>query len=215
VSKLVIFDCDGTLVDSEIIAARVFPAVWSAMGLQMTTDHFLCNFVGTGEGAEVVKRTLALLPSNAMEVADRKFEEELEISLQPVQGIRELLEQIKHQVCVASNSSLAYIRKVLSKTSLSDFFGDRVFSSRVLRKPKPAPDVFLHAATSLGFKPEACIVVEDSISGIEAAKNAGMPVIAFMAGKHFNSTLKAKLLQAKADYYCTSTEELKNLLLNR
>ena len=120
--KLVIFDCDGTLVDSEIIAAEVFPTVWATMGLEMTKDYFLSNFVGTGSDAEIVKKTMALLPPDAMELADKKFDEELATRLQAVGGISEVLKNINSEVCVASNSSLKYIKKALEKTSLSSFF---------------------------------------------------------------------------------------------
>jgi HAD superfamily hydrolase (TIGR01509 family) len=213
-NKLIIFDCDGTLVDSEIIASRVFPEVWAGMGVKMTADYFICNFVGTGSDAEIVKQTMALLPPNAMEIADQKFDEELARSLQPVQGMIELLAQLPHQTCVASNSSLNYLKEALANTKLAKYFGERVYSARNLAKPKPAPDVFLHAARDLGFQPHECIVVEDSIPGIKAAQNAGMPVIGFMGGQHFNSVVKDRLLSAKADYYCTSTSELQELLLN-
>jgi HAD superfamily hydrolase (TIGR01509 family) len=210
--RLIIFDCDGTLVESEIIAAKVFPAVWKTMGVEMTEDYFICNFVGTGSSAEIVQRTIAQLPSNAMEISDQKFDEELALSLKPVQGMRELLEQIKHHVCVASNSSHPYILNALRKTQLDKFFEDRIYSARDLKNPKPAPDVFLHAAKTLNFNPDECIVIEDSTSGIMAAKNAGMRVVGLMAGLHFNNVVKEKLFAAKADYYCHSVSELKKLL---
>lgn len=210
--KLVIFDCDGTLVDSEIIAAEVFPAVWATMGLEISKDYFLSNFVGTGSDAEIVKKTMELLPPNAMELADKKFDEELEKRLKPVEGIFDLLKKAPFDVCVASNSSLNYVKSALHKTSLYSFFEDRVYSSRDLAKPKPAPDVFLHAASKSGFQPEQCIVVEDSVSGIKAAQNAGMCVIGFFGGLHCNSVVKEKLLSAKADYYCNSADELEKTL---
>ncbi len=206
--KLAIFDCDGTLVDSEIIAAEVFPAVWATMGVKMTKDYFLSNFVGTGSDAEIVIKTKALLPPDAMEVADKKFDEELEKSLQPVEGIARVLEKIPFEVCVASNSSLKYVNTVLEKTSLASFFADRVYSSRDLAKPKPAPDVFLHAAKRNGFSPAHCVVIEDSVSGIKAAQNAGMAVIGFLGGRHCNSVVRQRLFSAKADYYCSSADEL-------
>lgn len=200
-------------MDSEIIAAKVFPAVWASMGLEITQDYFLCNFVGTGSDAEVVKKTMALLPPNAMETADKKFDEELALKLQPVHDIREVLEWLPFAACVASNSSRSYVKNALSKTLLNNYFGERVYSSRDLGKPKPAPDIFLHAAKENGFSPDQCVVVEDSIPGIKAAQNAGMVVIGFMGGKHFNKTLKDRLLAAKADYYCSSAIELREILL--
>ncbi len=111
-NKLVIFDCDGTLVDSEIIAAEVYPSVWSKLGLEMTKDYFLCNFVGTGSDAEVVKKTMALLPPNAMKLADNKFEAELSQRLQAVRGIANIFKELPFQVCVASNSSLKHVKNV-------------------------------------------------------------------------------------------------------
>ncbi|MER8582539.1 HAD-IA family hydrolase [Mesorhizobium sp. M1423] len=211
-SKLVIFDCDGTLVDSEIIAAEVFPSVWSAMGLEMTTDYFLCHFVGTGSDAEVVKKTMALLPPDAMDIADRKFEEELALRLQAVRGIPQVVKGLSFQSCVASNSSLNYIKNALAKTLLAEFFEGRVYSSHDLGKPKPAPDIFLHAASELGFSPAQCVVVEDSLSGIKGAQNAGMSVIGFMGGLHCNSVVRERIISAEADYYCSSAEELSELL---
>lgn len=212
--KLIIFDCDGTLVDSEIIASEVFPQVWSSMGLHMTPDYFLENFVGTGSDAEVVKKTMALLPANAMEIADQKFDEELKARLQPVIGMKDLLQELTHEVCVASNSSLPYVIDALKFTGIYHHFQNKIFSSKVLARPKPAPDVFLFAAETLGFEPDDCIVIEDSRSGILAAKNAKMKVIGFMGGRHFNNTLKEKLTFAEADYYYSHISELRKHLID-
>jgi HAD superfamily hydrolase (TIGR01509 family) len=211
---MIIFDCDGTLVDSEIIAAEVFPSVWSSMGVKMTTDFFLRNFVGTGADAEIVKKTISSLPPNAMAIADKKFDEELALRLQPVRGIERVLHDLPCQACVASNSSLAYIQSALEKTALAGFFGNKVFSSRDLGRPKPAPDIFLRAATELGFAPSECVVVEDSVSGIRGAQNAGMLVIGFMGGLHCNQVVRERVISAKADYYCSSSEELSFVLRN-
>jgi HAD superfamily hydrolase (TIGR01509 family) len=212
VKKLVIFDCDGTLVDSEIIACRVFPAVWSEMGVSMTEDFFLCNFVGVGSDAAIIKETMSRLPPDAMKIADQKFDEELRKSLQPVRGMRELLSGLGCQTCVASNSSLGYVREALSITALDTFFGGRVYSAQQVKKPKPEPDLFLHVASELGYSSEQCLVIEDSVSGVTAAKRAGMTAIGFMGGLHFNAVVKNRLLEARADYYCSDISELKELL---
>jgi HAD superfamily hydrolase (TIGR01509 family) len=210
--KLILFDCDGTLVDSEVIAARIFPTVWATFGVEITSDYFICNFVGASGDNEVVRKTHALLPPGALDHTRKVFHEELWRSLQAVQGMQDLLKSLPHQTCVASNSALDYVKTALNKTELSPFFGDRVYSSRLVGKPKPAPDVFLHAAKELGYRPEQCCVVEDSVSGIRAAQNAGMPVIGFMGGLHFNSVVKERLLSAKANWYCSTIDELKALL---
>jgi len=210
--KLIIFDCDGTLVDSEIIASRVFTSVWRSMGLDMTEDYFLCNFVGAGNDTEIVKSTLAKLPPNTMEIADKKFDEELATNLKPVKGMTELLVGLDHELCVASNSSLEYVKRALATTGLSHFFGEKVYSARDLNKPKPAPDLFLHAANELGFTPQQCLVIEDSVSGVQAAKNAHMKVIGFLGGLHCNQVVTDKLLEARADHYCRNTGDLQSFL---
>lgn len=206
--KLIIFDCDGTLVDSEYIASNVFPSVWSKMGLQMDQDFFICNFVGVSNEAEIVKHTLAKLPANAMAVADEIFHNELQSNLTAVSGIYELLEKLERQMCVASNSSSKYLEQVLRKTNLEKFFGPRVYSAHQIKKPKPAPDLFLHAAQELGYAPSECVVVEDSVAGVTAAKSAGMKVIGFMGGLHFNQVVRNRLLGANADIYCNNASEL-------
>ena len=207
--KLIIFDCDGTLVDSEIIAARVFTEVWASMGLTMTVDYFLRNIVGTGHDSEIMRNTRAQLPADAPVIAEKKFENALERQLKPLAGIPELLATLECTLCVASNSAHAYVVKALAVTGLTAYFGDRIYSSRDLARPKPAPDVFLHAAKTLGFAPEHCLVIEDSVSGIQAAKNAEMKVIGWTAGLHFSEPLRERLATAGADYYCHTPLELK------
>ena len=212
--KLIIFDCDGTLVDSEIIAARVFTEVWASMGLAMTVDSFLRNIVGTGHDSEIMRNTRAKLPANAPGIAEAKFESELAKELKPIAGIPELLRTLDCTLCVASNSAHAYVVRALAVTGLTPYFGDRVFSSRDLARPKPAPDVFLHAAKTLGFATTNCLVVEDSVSGIQAAKSAEMKVIGWTAGMHFTEPLRERLLGANADHYCQTPAELQSELLN-
>ncbi|MEO5667482.1 MAG: HAD-IA family hydrolase [Bdellovibrionota bacterium] len=206
--KLIIFDCDGTVIDSEIVGARVFPRVWATMGVEMSEDEFLCTIVGTSPGAEVVTNLRARLPANGMEIADKIYDEELARSLQPVEGILSLLQDLECDVCIASNSSLPYLKKVLAIAGLADFFGDRVYSARDLAHPKPAPDVFLYAARASGLGPEDCLVIEDSVLGIRAAKVAGITVVGFMGGKHFRPVLEEKLRSEGADVYCATTDEL-------
>ena len=210
--KLIIFDCDGTLVDSEIIAAQVFPEVWAGMGVEMTSEYFLCNFVGVGGDADVVKAMMARLPERAMEIADAKFFKELETSLLPVIGMADLLSGITHRKCVASNSSLPYVENALRWTGLDHHFGESVFSANQVARPKPAPDLFLHTARTMGFEPAQCLVIEDSYSGVMGAKSAGMKVVGFTGGRHFNEVVKTRLLAAEPDFVCSSTGELSYLI---
>jgi HAD superfamily hydrolase (TIGR01509 family) len=212
--KLIIFDCDGTLVDSEHIASYVFPRIFSAMGIHMTSDYFICNFVGTSTDSEFVQNEMKKLPPNAMAIANQKFEEELRANLKAIPGISDLLDKIEHSVCVASNSSLPYLKMALEKTSLAKYFGENVYSAKEIKKPKPAPDLFLHAAREFKINPSDCLVIEDSVSGIRAAKNAKMKVVGFMGGLHFNDVVKNKLHAEKADFYFSNTLELSDFILN-
>lgn len=233
ISRLIIFDCDGTLVDSEIIACKVFPKVWAEMGIEISEEFFLSHFVGTGSDAPVVKDLMSQLPANAMAIADLEFDQQLEHNLQPVAAVRELLLELTTgksekqicvsdlpatQICVASNSSFPYLQRALAKTALAPFFDSRVFSAHQVPRPKPAPDVFLHAAKSLGFTPQECIVVEDSVPGIKSGLAAGMRVVGFMGGLHFSlntspdSIVKKRLLSTGADHYVYSVAELRLLL---
>jgi HAD superfamily hydrolase (TIGR01509 family) len=209
---LIIFDCDGTLVDSEAIAAKIFPQVWASMGLEMTPEFFVENFVGVSNTDPNVVRILSSLPANAMEVADQEFEKAWRSHVTSINGIPDLLDTLGDKICVASNSSKSYLQTVLKKTDLSSYFGDRIFSARDRAAPKPAPDVFLHAAATMGFETADCIVVEDSLAGIQAAKSAGMLVIGFTAGLHFTSNLKQRLRTGRADLYADSVTELQEIL---
>jgi HAD superfamily hydrolase (TIGR01509 family) len=211
-NHLVIFDCDGTLVDSEIIACKVFPSTWAQSGIVMTEEEFIRDFVGTGSDAEIVVKTRQLLSEETRSLALKRFEAELEKNLKLVSGIKDLLNNLKHDSCVASNSTFDHVKKSLSTTGISHFFGERVFSAYQVKRPKPSPDLFLHAAETLGYPPERCIVIEDSPTGILAAKNAKMRVVGFSAGAHCNHHVKERLLKAQADLYCSTTAELQQII---
>lgn len=218
-NSLIIFDCDGSLIDSEKLACEVYPRVWNSMGLAIDEDYFAANFIGVSNQSDFVVKALAALPPDAMSVADAEFHSQL-YRLKPVPGILEILTSInatsnsvkQTQICVASNSSPTYLEKVLRITELTSFFRNNVFSAHHVKRPKPHPDLFLHAASALNFKIDQCIVVEDSVSGITAAKNAGMKVIGFMGGSHFNNKLRDQIIRAGADFYCDNSEQLKTQL---
>lgn len=210
--KLIIFDCDGTLVDSEVIATKVFTTYWATHGVVMTETEFKINFIGTSRDAPVVIENLAKMPPHADKEGDALFDEALSKNLHAVEGIFELLSSLNFDMCVASNSSLRYVENALIKTRLDSFFGQKIFSSEQVDKPKPAADLFLYAASECGYEIKDCIVVEDSISGIRAAKNANMKVIGFSGAGHFVPMLEDRLKAEKPDWFCSSTAELQELL---
>ncbi len=184
---LVIFDCDGVLVDSENIAAQVFSEALIAAAFPATVEEaFLLGF-GKNRvtlSAAVETRFGRALPDGFFETMRARMRAAFERELLPMPGVGELLAALQRPCCVASNSHLEHVRHALSLTGLLRFFDPHFFSASQVARGKPAPDLFLFAAQQLGARPEACIVVEDSITGVEGAIAAGMPVVGFCGGSH-------------------------------
>ena len=124
--KLIIFDCDGTLVESEAVACQVYTKYQSSLGVHFTIDEFKEKFIGTGADAPIVKETFAKLPPHAEKEGDRLLDQALESELQTLEGIPELLKKITVPMCVASNSSMPYLQNVLQWTDLNKYFGGHV-----------------------------------------------------------------------------------------
>jgi HAD superfamily hydrolase (TIGR01509 family) len=186
VSLLVIFDCDGVLIDSEVIFGRVLGECLIAAGFATTIEEAMV----LGIGKNRLTLTAALesrfgpLPEGFFETMRARTDMAFDHELTPIPGITELLTAFPGRRCVASNSHLERVRHALSVTGLLPLFDPHVFSASQVPRGKPAPDLFLFAAEKLGTAPEACVVVEDSITGVEAAVVAGMPVVGFCGGSH-------------------------------
>jgi HAD superfamily hydrolase (TIGR01509 family) len=183
--ELVIFDCDGVLIDSEPIANRVFAEQLGAAGLRLTVDEVMSRFVGkTRAGclelaAELLGRRL---PEAFGDDWDKALFAALESEARATDGVAELLRELDVRYCVASNSSPDRMRISLKAAGLLDFFEDRLFSAVAVARPKPAPDLFLHAARSMNVRPSGCVVIEDTPTGVQAALAAGMTVFGYAAG---------------------------------
>jgi len=179
---LIIFDCDGTLVDSEVLGNEVLVAVVGEHGLELSAEEALQVFRG-GKMAECVaelERRLGLpLPDSFVPELRRRTAEVFKTSLQAVPGALDLVRAVTGAKCVASSGPRAKIELSLAVTGLLPHFGDHIFSSYEVGIWKPAPGLFLHAARAMGFVPEDCAVVEDSMPGFEAGLAAGMRVFAF------------------------------------
>ena len=182
--ELVIFDCDGVLVDSERMAVEVDVVVLGKLGWELTADEVAELFVGRSQ-ADVTRMIGEHLGRELPEDWEEEFRplwEEAFKELEVVKGIEEALDRITLQTCVASSGSHEKIRRSLELTGLVERFAGRVFSADDVDWGKPAPDLFLHAAATLGVEPGACLVVEDSRFGVEAARAAGMRVLAYAGG---------------------------------
>ena len=179
-----IFDCDGVLIDSEPIANRLLAECLSDAGLPMTTEQCYARYHGMSYPAcfAAVERELGRpLPAGFVEDHWVRLEAALAAELEPVPFVRDALARIATPSCVASNGRLATIHKTLAKTGLFARFAGRIFSADDVARPKPAPDLFLHAAASLGADPRRCAVVEDSPHGVAAGVAAGMSVFGYAA----------------------------------
>jgi HAD superfamily hydrolase (TIGR01509 family) len=185
VFDLVIFDCDGVLIDSERIAVRVDAIVLERLGWPLSDEEIIERFMGrseaymTGEIERAIGRTL---PAGWEGEFAPLYREALKAELEPVDGVIETLDAISTPTCVASSSTHERLRFTLGLTGLYDRFDGRIFSSMDVTNGKPAPDLFLHAAATLGAEPARCAVVEDSRYGVEAARAAGMHAFGYAGG---------------------------------
>lgn len=180
-----IFDCDGVLVDSEYLASRVEAELTREIGLELTVEEAHELFLGkTVDGvldaiaARTGKRPSSAFVYNWAFATAHAFEQ----ALQPVPFVRAALEQLQRsgrRMSVASQSPLARVRFSLEITGLAGFFGPHVYVTSMVPRPKPAPDIYLHAAKGLGAEPADCVVIEDSPAGAASARAAGFRVIGY------------------------------------
>ncbi len=182
---LVIFDCDGVLVDSEPIALRVNIEIGARLGWPMTDVEVLERFLGRSSASIGELISARLGPESAATWA-REFEaahrREVDAGLVAVHGVVEALDSITMPTCVASSGTHAKMEHTLGVTGLYDRFAGHIFSATEVRRGKPAPDLFLHAAATMGVPPAACVVIEDSRYGVQAARAAGMRAFGYAGG---------------------------------
>ncbi|MGW1767528.1 HAD family hydrolase [Streptomyces sp. NPDC002073] len=187
-TELVIFDCDGVLVDSERIFVRLQVALGAELGWPLTHGEAIDRFVGRSRRSITEQIAARLGDETAGIWWDRLVHghrEAVEAELAPVEGIFEALEGLAAMalpICVASNGRHEKVRQSLRRTGLYERFAGRVFSATDVARGKPAPDLFLHAAERMGVDPAACAVIEDSRSGVAAARSAGMRAFGYAGG---------------------------------
>lgn len=196
---LVIFDCDGVLIDSEVLSTRVTLQTLAALGYQISEQEALRRFVGRS-----YRSTRADVEADWGQSLPTSFEIDLEqmtltamaADLQPIPRIATALSKLGQRRCVASSSSIAWIRQGLTSTGLIQYLEPHLFSASMVENGKPAPDIFLHAARQMGVSPDHSVVVEDSVPGVQAGVAAGMTVIAFTGGSHVVDPAHGEKLQA-------------------
>ena len=182
--QLVIFDCDGVLVNSEPISNRVMAEVLEENGLSMSVESCYEHFMGRtmSDCVRILESQFGhAVEADFVDVVRRRTLEALRKGVEPVPGVVAALDRIPVPVCVASSGQISKMRTTLEHTGLLARFEDRLFSAAAMTRGKPHPDIFLHAARALGAEPASCAVVEDSPVGVEAGVAAGMTVFGYSA----------------------------------
>lgn len=189
--KAVIFDCDGVLVDSEVLAQQVELDALAEVGLDYDREAFAARFLGMSNEAffaELERDSLVRLgcglPADFRARCIARYHALLDERLAEVPGALEVVAAIGHPKAVASSSEKPALERKLRKTGLWEHFAPYVYSADHVAAAKPAPDLFLHAARELALPPEDCLVLEDSTNGVTAARAAGMRVWGFLGGGH-------------------------------
>jgi len=181
---LVIFDCDGVLVDSEVITCRIFAQMLRELGLDVTIEEVFDQFVGmtTARCLEMIESCLGRpIPAGFMDECEQRTTAALKSELKPVSGIEAVLDGLTVPYCVASNGTHAKMNTTLGITGLLARFSGKRFSVSDVARGKPFPDVFLRAAQTFDVAPMACAVIEDPPTGVAAGVAAGMTVFGYCA----------------------------------
>jgi len=211
--ELVIFDCDGVLVDSERITNQIFCTMLNELGVPVTLEDMFERFVGLS-----MPQCVALItdmhgsppPESFVPELRARADEALKNQIKPIPGVADALKGLSVPYCVASSGEHAKIRLTLGATGLLQYFEGRIFSVADVQRPKPAPDIFLFAAHRLGKSPERCAVVEDTPTGVRAAIAAGMYVFGFSL-----NTPERRLRDAGAHEVFSEMQMLPRLLTSK
>ncbi len=183
--ELVIFDCDGVLIDSERLGVKVEVLALRELGWVLSEAEVIARFVGRSdrENRTAIEAHLGRrLPEGWGEDLEARYRQVFATELVPVDGVLEALDAIALPTCVASSGTHEHLRYTLGLTGLHERFAGRIFSADDVAVGKPAPDLFLRAASEMAVNPTGCVVVEDSRPGVEAARAAGMRALAFAGG---------------------------------
>jgi HAD superfamily hydrolase (TIGR01509 family) len=186
--SLVIFDCDGVLVDSEYLSAQVLVETFAEIGVAIDLPFVFEHFLGHSFSS-VAAKFAKLHGTGVRESFETDYRANLlrrfSSELKPMPGVMDVLDRLAVPFCVATGSSPLRVSRSLEVTDLASKVNGRLFTTTMVNRGKPAPDIFLHAAEVMNVPPSQCLVVEDSASGIEAASAAGMTVWQFTGGCHF------------------------------
>jgi HAD superfamily hydrolase (TIGR01509 family) len=213
--ELVIFDCDGVLVDSEPISFDCLQRAWARIGADIAMADLRRRFLGISARrmVEIGARDFGVTPpASFLDDLRTDILAAYEGHLAPIPGVPEVVRALTVPCCVASSSDSIRLRRTLEIAGLLPLFGARIFSADQVMRGKPFPDLPLFAAAQCGVPPEGCVVVEDSIAGVEAALAAGMRAVGFIGGGHLDDGSGAALRAAGASLVVASFAELPGIL---
>jgi HAD superfamily hydrolase (TIGR01509 family) len=212
---LIIFDCDGVLIDSEILVCSMVSEELTRVGYAITPEQVVERFAGRPEPeilADIAEHWGQAVPGSYREAMTRRIHEAFTTELEAIPGVAATLGRIRVPMCVASSSAPAKLKMGLSFVSLYDYFVPagvaNVVSATYVAQGKPAPDVFIYAAGWMRTPVERCLVIEDSLPGVRAARAAGMRVFGFTGGSHCSPGHGERLLEAGAERVLGGMEEL-------
>jgi HAD superfamily hydrolase (TIGR01509 family) len=212
---LVIFDCDGVLIDSELVQRRIDAELFTRFGYLVTVEELVHGFSGrtTADVRQHIEKTLdrsmpADFGEQRMRLVDQAYREEVKTTA----GVRKTLSELDIPFCVASNARTFRLRHFLEMTGLLSLFEPNVFGADLVDRPKPAPDLFLFAAERMGVAPSRCLVIEDSVPGVTAATEAGMRAIGFYGGAHCFDGYEQQLTAAGAIAVFNDMNDLMRLI---
>ena len=211
---LIIFDCDGVLVDSEVVGNQVYADYLTAHGYPHSAQECNTKYLGMSDAhvLKLFKDGGRSLPETFVSDINNITDEELSKSLEPIQGVETILKSIDMPYCVASSGTPTKIQNSLTKTGLIKYFDGNLFSFDQVENGKPAPDLFLFAADQMGVEPARTLVVEDSKAGVMAGVSAGMTVVGFAGGSHILMGHAESLLDLGAHHILTDMLKLNELL---
>jgi HAD superfamily hydrolase (TIGR01509 family) len=203
------------LVDSELIDARIRAECFQAEGFSVTVEdlHSHSGISGAGLAEMILKRFGRPMPEGFMQATRAQIMRAFTDELRAIEGVAELLASMTVPVCVATNSHPDRVRHSLKVTGLLRFFDPHVFSAFMVDRGKPAPDLFLFAADKFGVAPNRCLVLEDSVHGVTAARAAGMEVIGFSGGSHCRPGHAERLFAAGCGRVFAKMSEVRGFLM--
>ena len=213
--ELIIFDCDGVLVDSETISCRTDSLCLAEIGIAMSAEEIMDRYLGISAATmcgDIERRVSRSLPADFADTLRARVAAAFDAELAPIAGVTTMLDTLPFRRCVASSSAPERLRHSLSLTGLLGYFEPHIFSATQVARGKPAPDLFWFAADAMRATRATCVVIEDSVPGVQAAVAAGMQVIGFAGGAHCRPGHGERLREAGATAVADAMHKLPALL---